>query len=105
MADLDVPRSPDAYHTNYVLAGLSSAQHQYLYHPSAEAHAPLMAAFGWTDSRRIPQAGHNEASEKLTLTPRLHPIYVIPEGAAEKMRSYFETKPLDIRPAETNTTK
>lgn len=95
-ANLHSSRPPDAYHTNYVLAGLSSAQHQYLYRPSSTTQAPLMAAFGWTDAEPAPETGNDGTMDRRERLPRLHPVYVIPWGAAEKMRSYFDAKPLNV---------
>lgn len=110
-------RGPDAYHTCYNLAGLSSTQHYYAYDrikiQDSQVQRPLTAAFNWTASndtfhlQNSPTTGIIEddesesGSEGESVTgdcvSLIHPVYVIPWSAAERARSYFESLPsLDI---------
>ncbi|EPE27026.1 Terpenoid cyclase/Protein prenyltransferase [Glarea lozoyensis ATCC 20868] len=83
----------DSYHTCYVLAGLSSAQHKWRFNAparsSTERPETLSSAYQWTseflfDEEQI----FDEEDRVLTL----HPVFVIPEGIAEQTRAYFASK-------------
>jgi len=86
-------RSPDAYHTNYNLAGLSAAQNHYIYHPSAASdggkkiEGNFTGGFGWR-TRPFTQLPCDEGDR---IVP-CHPVYVVPWGKAEAARRYFEVK-------------
>ncbi|CAO1604703.1 CAAX farnesyltransferase (FTase) subunit beta, variant 2 [Xanthoria calcicola] len=79
---------PDSYHTCYVLAGLSSAQH-YNYYNQGEKDNGLPEfgdAFRWAS---MPYRSSHETGDGSRLRP-IHPIYVIPWSAVEDTREYFE---------------
>lgn len=80
-------KNPDAYHTNYTLAGLSGAQHKYIY-TGREGDTLGDYAFRWS----------GEASERIQVDPKnrvgkINPIHVVPEGMAERMRLYYKNSP------------
>ena len=82
----------DAYHTCYVLAGLSSAQHKWLFNTAATKESTtgiLTSAYQWT-SEPIVEASQIYDEEDRVGT--LHPVFVIPEGAAEATRAFFASK-------------
>lgn len=71
----------DAYHSNYALCGLAAAQHRYRFIPQQNARLGDFS-FMWT-------------SETLRPDPdviAINPVHVLPEGAAERMRSYFKSR-------------
>ena len=81
---LTLTRSPDAYHTCYNLAGLSSIQHTYTYdHVNDERDEPLIAAYRWSKKHVV--------SDDLDPVPAMNPVFVVPWGAAERSREYFQT--------------
>lgn len=91
-------RNCDAYHTCYNLAGLSAAQNYSQYQPSTpgEAYPALTAGFHWKTSK-TPFTGRNSGGRIFYESDRvgfINPVYVIPAGAAEAARGYFEDKPL-----------
>lgn len=93
-------RHPDAYHSCYDLAGLSAAQNYSQYQASSasssEAYPPLTAGFHWKTSK-TPFNGRNTGGRIFYETDRaglINPVYVIPAGAAEAARAYFDKKPL-----------
>ena len=96
LSDKDL-RRPDAYHSCYVLAGLSSAQHVSMFERCAEidVQSPLDAAFGWVLKGR---AGTHQADVGETLydlddtLASLHPIFVIPWAAVKETKTFFAEK-------------
>jgi len=93
-------KGPDAYHTNYCLAGLSAAQYVAEYiDPEGETKEnkkeelenekagilPLTAPFRW--SINGPSAG--PWSQEVMVKP-IHPVFVIPVKKANECRQYFE---------------
>ncbi|KAI9660824.1 MAG: CAAX farnesyltransferase (FTase) subunit beta [Trizodia sp. TS-e1964] len=94
----------DAYHSCYVLAGLSSAQHEHIYSDTDFAHfegcdgnsattAPLSAAFRWTSIARAYQGGRRQqVFDDEDRVRKVHPIYVVPEGCAERARRWSDGK-------------
>lgn len=85
------PRSADSYHTCYVLAGLSATQHyHYRTEQSASSSEVFSSAFSWRSSP-IREDSVFEKSDRLE---PLHPLYVIPHQAAEKVRLWCEARPL-----------
>lgn len=89
VADRDT-RSPDSYHTCYVLAGLSETQHHhYRTDVSASSSEAFASAFSWKSSP-IREDNVFEKNDRLTA---FHPLYVIPHRAAEKMRLWYESEP------------
>ncbi|VVT53067.1 uncharacterized protein SAPINGB_P003387 [Magnusiomyces paraingens] len=78
-------KSPDAYHTNYVLCGLSGAQNRYIYEEEQAKDAKLGDyAFFWTGtpSTQLTVAQGNRVAV-------LNPIHVLPAGRAERMRAHY----------------
>lgn len=74
---------PDAYHTNYTLAGLSGAQYKYVY--TAQAGDALGDyAFRWSGaaSSKIEVLEENRVAA-------INPVHVLPAGVAEKMRAFY----------------
>ncbi|KAI9700048.1 MAG: CAAX farnesyltransferase (FTase) subunit beta [Candelina mexicana] len=90
-------KHPDSYHSCYVLAGLSSAQHYYYFqeHDASQLAAPLSSAFHWASSQIIPASDGEEQPSVFDTEDRvnlIHPIYVIPWGVAERTRAWYEAK-------------
>lgn len=82
------PRYSDAYHTCYVLSGLSSAQHKWdLVTP--RAHESLMAGDSWTVS---PYMEGEQIFDEEDRVCTIHPVYVMPQHKVEEVQSYFATK-------------
>ncbi|KUJ21780.1 CaaX farnesyltransferase-like protein beta subunit Ram1 [Mollisia scopiformis] len=82
----------DSYHTCYVLAGLSSAQHKWHFNTSAtktESSGMLTAAYQWTSD---PILEYSQIFDEEDRVNTWHPIFAIPEGASERARSHFESK-------------
>jgi protein farnesyltransferase subunit beta len=82
----------DAYHTCYVLAGLSSAQHKWHFNTAAtkgETTGILSSAYQWTSEPNIEESQIYDEEDRVGT---LHPVFVIPEGIAEKTRAYFASK-------------
>ncbi|KAI9825205.1 MAG: CAAX farnesyltransferase (FTase) subunit beta [Phylliscum demangeonii] len=83
-------KRPDTYHSCYVLAGLSAAQHRcHLAVRSApeaddddDRHLP--DAFRWT----VVPAPAEDSRSSDQLAP-LHPVFVIPPSAVDRVRRYF----------------
>lgn len=77
-------KGPDAYHTNYTLAGLSGAQYRYTYSGSAQDRLGDYA-FNWTalPSERIVVLSENWVA-------KMNPIHVVTEGVAEKMHRFYK---------------
>ncbi|KAH8668065.1 terpenoid cyclases/protein prenyltransferase alpha-alpha toroid [Tricladium varicosporioides] len=84
--------SSDSYHTCYVLAGLSSAQHRWHFNASesaVEGGGPLNSAYQWTSEVFEEDLPVYEEEDRVET---LHPVFVIPQSAAEKTRQYFSSK-------------
>lgn len=82
----------DSYHTCYVLAGLSSAQHKWHFNDSAmrmESSGTLSSPYQWTSEVFVEESQIYDEEDRVRT---LHPVFVIPEGAAEEMRAYFSSK-------------
>ncbi|KAH9907448.1 terpenoid cyclases/Protein prenyltransferase [Xylariomycetidae sp. FL2044] len=83
----DKPSRPsDAYHTCYVLSGLSSAQHI----------VRLLPSTGTSDSTRYdvsPYICDRQIFHEEDRVNALDPVYVIPEKKREDIVSYFSSKP------------
>jgi len=84
------PMRSDFYHTQYSLAGLSAAQYYYLYDSTVStAHLGIDGsdepAFKWIVKGAVePENADNVET--------VHPVFVLPWGHAEGIRSYFEKK-------------
>lgn len=87
----DRTRHVDSYHTCYVLAGLSAAQHHHYRTDSSTVSEGFSSAFSWKSSPS--HAEDSVFSEGDGLAP-LHPLYLIPHKDAEKMRRWSEDHPL-----------
>ncbi|KAI9825473.1 MAG: CAAX farnesyltransferase (FTase) subunit beta [Thelocarpon impressellum] len=93
-----VHRGPDSYHSCYILAGLSSAQNSYYYAAGAPAAqtGPLTDAFRWESKVTVDTATPGEAEatifEERDRVELIHPIFVLPWGASEATRAFFEAK-------------
>jgi protein farnesyltransferase subunit beta len=71
-----------------VLAGLSTAQHKFIYQRREEyANAPSTAGYGWKTAGRVEVPCEDED----WVTP-IHPIFVVPFEKAAACRKYFEEK-------------
>ncbi|KAK2786977.1 CAAX farnesyltransferase (FTase) subunit beta [Onygenales sp. PD_12] len=98
-------KTPDSYHTCYILAGLSTAQNDHFNTGSAASTAPhslFPSAFSWSHVPVAPATEQDPASIVFEEEDRLetvHPLFVIPHRAAENMRGWCESNPL--RPSTT----
>ncbi|KAL8666985.1 MAG: hypothetical protein Q9202_000907 [Teloschistes flavicans] len=86
---------PDAYHSCYVLAGLSSAQHCTWYEKGdgPGSMPALTDAFRWITSRRpteILSQAEPQASKTEGAVIPVHPIFVIPWPAVERTASWVD---------------
>ncbi|KAJ8064484.1 hypothetical protein OCU04_006818 [Sclerotinia nivalis] len=82
----------DSYHTCYVLAGLSSAQHKWHFNTSTqkeELSGMLVSPYQWTAEPYIETTQIYDEEDRVGT---LHPVFVIPEGVAEETRAYFAAK-------------
>ncbi|KAI9717149.1 MAG: hypothetical protein M1812_004897 [Candelaria pacifica] len=90
-------KHPDSYHSCYVLAGLSSAQHYYYFQEPDVSRlvTPLSSAFNWAGSQTIRASNGEEQPAVFGTEDRvslIHPIYVIPWGVAERTRAWYGAK-------------
>jgi hypothetical protein len=113
--NLNLNRHPDAYHTCYNMAGLSACQNYFQYQSSKsnintsdsisalsmsepKTHPPLTAAFHWK-AQKTPFNGRKIGGRIFYETDRaglINPVYVIPAGAAESARQWYEERPLEV---------
>jgi protein farnesyltransferase subunit beta len=80
-------KGPDAYHSCYVLAGLSASQ--YVYEFQDEERFELVkgtAGFGWTVAGRA----EGLPIEEQDYLRAIHPVFVVPFERVEECRRYFE---------------
>ncbi|EOA91881.1 CAAX farnesyltransferase (FTase) subunit beta [Exserohilum turcicum] len=83
----------DAYHTCYNLAGLSTAQHHYLYDESVNKSlgtGNLGAPYHWKMQARYDAA--DKVWEDADVVKPVHPVFVIPFMSVYEMRKHFEDK-------------
>ncbi|KAI6245499.1 Protein farnesyltransferase subunit beta [Erysiphe necator] len=82
----------DTYHTCYVLAGLSSAQNKWYFNNTPTCNVVnglLNSAFYWSsEADNCDNHLFNEADRLISL----HPIFVIPNDAVQKIHSHFISK-------------
>ncbi|KAJ6442141.1 Terpenoid cylases/protein prenyltransferase alpha-alpha toroid [Purpureocillium lavendulum] len=78
----------DAYHTCYVLSGLSSAQHQWRF-VSARADAAVLDGDAWAVSPHIKGEQIFDEEDRVCTT---HPVFVIPQHKADACQKYFASK-------------
>ena len=83
------PRPSDAYHTCYVLSGLSSAQHTWTLSPESEVQLPGAPAM-WDVEPCV--EGDQVFDEGDRVGPS-HPVYAIPQEKVEAITVYFGEKP------------
>ncbi|KAE9370437.1 terpenoid cyclases/Protein prenyltransferase [Stipitochalara longipes BDJ] len=84
--------SSDSYHTCYVLAGLGSAQHKWHFNTTetkTEMSGNLASPYQWTCEPFTEEVQIYSEEDRVGT---LHPVFVIPEGAAEETRAYFASK-------------
>ncbi|OBT46116.1 hypothetical protein VE00_02813 [Pseudogymnoascus sp. WSF 3629] len=81
----------DGYHTCYLLVGLSSAQHKWsLQAPTDDS----MTSLGWTSETypRKQDDGYAQIFDEEDRVKSIHPVYVIPEGIAERVMQYCDSQ-------------
>lgn len=86
MADDD--RFSDAYHTCYVLSGLSSAQHKWTL-TGARPDAAVLETDQWVVTP------HTEGEQIFNEDDRIcttHPVYAIPQHKVQAILDYFTSK-------------
>jgi protein farnesyltransferase subunit beta len=91
---IDKPgKRPDTYHTCYNLAGLSAAQHSYVFDEEMKGdvgkEGELGAPYHWRTEGEF--EGEKVWGEE-DLVEEVHPIFIVPYGAAAACRAYFEAK-------------
>jgi len=96
-SNLTTDRRPDAYHSCYTLAGLSSVQHIHYYNDVSHAGEayPLDSAPRWVSGEQVAQDVQTEREEVYDPEDKLmpmHPIYVIPWAAVERTHARFAAK-------------
>lgn len=82
----------DTYHTCYVLAGLSSAQNKWYFKKSSKSNVVkslLNSAFCWSTEARLCNKQLYGEVDRLN---SLHPLFVIPEDAVQKIYLHFTSK-------------
>jgi protein farnesyltransferase subunit beta len=77
-------RNSDAYHSCYVLSGLSSAQHQWRLVPSEDEDTD-----GWNVSLYLDDVQIFEEEDQVV---PIHPVYAIPYQSVADIRRYFSVK-------------
>ena len=75
----------DAYHSCYVLSGLSSAQHKWRWIPLEDSEEED----GWTVS---PYADEVQIFQDEDRVEPIHPVYAIPQTSVNDIRRYFSAK-------------
>jgi protein farnesyltransferase subunit beta len=81
-------RYSDAYHTNYVLSGLSSAQHKWIV-VSARAEEAALDIDLWAAA---PYLEGNQIFREEDRVGTTHPVYVIPQHKVEGMMKFYSSK-------------
>ncbi|KAM0207551.1 hypothetical protein ACHAQI_007554 [Fusarium lateritium] len=78
----------DAYHTCYVLSGLSAAQHKWKL-DAARPHEEDVTGDSWSVT---PYMDGEQIFDEEDRVATVHPVYVIPQHKVEGMQSYFTSK-------------
>ncbi|KAM0561224.1 hypothetical protein ACHAPJ_003729 [Fusarium lateritium] len=78
----------DAYHTCYVLSGLSAAQHKWNL-AAARSHEAVVTGDTWSVT---PYMEGEQIFDEEDRVATVHPVYVIPQHKVEDMQSYFASK-------------
>ncbi|KAH8811997.1 terpenoid cyclases/protein prenyltransferase alpha-alpha toroid [Xylogone sp. PMI_703] len=85
--------SSDSYHTCYVLAGLSSAQHKWHFSPSMLAEETLsgnlISPYRWTVEPIVKETQVYDEEDRVKT---VHPVFAVPQGVAERTRTYYASK-------------
>lgn len=81
-------RYSDAYHTCYVMSGLSSAQHKWTL-VAARPNGSLTNEDQWEASPYVEGEQIFNEDDRVGTT---HPVYVIPQHKVEDAQSYFMSK-------------
>jgi protein farnesyltransferase subunit beta len=89
LIDYPARRYSDAYHTCYVLSGLSSAQHKWTL-KSARADAAILNGDRWSVA---PSSSEEQIFEESDRVGTTHPVYVIPQHKVDACQQYFMAKP------------
>lgn len=89
----DKPGKPsDSYHTCYNLAGLSHAQHKYVYDEEVNKGlglGNLGAPYHWKTEGVVEQ---DDVWDEEDVVNGVHPVFIIPYRAVYECRRYFEDK-------------
>lgn len=90
----DTIRRPDSYHSCYALAGLSSAQNRYVYSSTDLDNeiTPLPDAFRWAVTAANAEMDESDLIREEDRVSLIHPIFVLPWGAAERTRLQFQVE-------------
>ncbi|PTU24265.1 hypothetical protein P175DRAFT_0505943 [Aspergillus ochraceoroseus IBT 24754] len=93
-------KHPDSYHTCYTLTGLSSVQYRHYHTDSSSiSQGEFSSAFSWKYLPVFESDGQGSDINVFGENDRLmafHPLFVIPHKAAERMRLWYESEPLNI---------
>lgn len=83
----------DAYHTCYVLSGLSSVQHEWdLGEPEASEEEAAAAAAAAADLEWTVLPYLVQIFDPKDLVRPIHPIYAIPQQNVRVIKEYFQAK-------------
>lgn len=88
-------KHPDAYHTCYNLAGLSAAQHKYVYDENVNKDlgaGDLGAPFHWKTEGVYAGEEDSEVWDSEDVIRTVHPVFIIPYMSVYECRRYFEGK-------------
>ncbi|KAF3761291.1 terpenoid cyclases/Protein prenyltransferase [Cryphonectria parasitica EP155] len=87
----DKPNRPsDAYHSCYVLSGLSSAQHKWKLAAEATTAAAASAALAsWSVSPHLDEVQVFDEQDRIAA---LHPVYAVPISCVTDIKAYFAAK-------------
>ncbi len=82
----------DAYHSCYVLSGLSSAQHQWELddEPNVQQQPAAAADLVWAV---LPYLDGPQVFDNKDRVRPIHPVYAIPQQNVRVMKEYFAEKP------------
>lgn len=81
-------RYSDAYHTCYVLSGLSSAQNKWRL-VASRADETLLGGDLW---EVLPHTKGEQIFDEDDRIGTIHPVYAIPQHRVDAIRSYFSSK-------------
>lgn len=84
-----LPRYSDAYHTCYVLSGLSSVQHKWTLAEARPEGLPGVGADAWIAAPYLRGPRLFDEADRVLTT---HPVYAIPQHKVDAIRGYFASK-------------